>query len=341
MGDSVRRLDPSIHGIAGAVAAQVSTITLYPIEQARFLVQVGACADEAHGHQHRCCLGSLALLSDMAAKQGLRAVYRGVGPVLLTISVSQGIYFWAYEALRSSGDAFPTPAEGQGAMQSALAALGSLAVPVALQNMMRSLLAAVVTVLLTNPLWVVTMRLKLPPPPQGKGSPRAQAKATAGAKPHAVGQSDCWLPFLPVARVLAEILEVEGAAALWQGLGSSLWLTASPTLQFLAYESLKAMDLSWRQASHPSGVEAFVMGAAAKGCALVATYPLQVVQSNLRLAGQERHSTFGALRQIQRERGISGLFAGLEAKILQTLLNGALMMLLYEKILEAVASLYT
>merc|ERR1719464_2135187 len=112
---------------------------------------------------------------------------------------------------------------------------------------------------------------------------------------------------------MAEILWVEGFMGLWHGLGSSLWLTCNPSLQFLVYESLKTADLAWRHAEHPPSLDAFVMGAAAKGCSVVLTYPLQVVQTSMRVPGRTQRGTVDALRLLWQDRGCAGLYAGLEA----------------------------
>uniref|UniRef100_A0A7S4Q0J2 ADP,ATP carrier protein n=2 Tax=Alexandrium monilatum TaxID=311494 RepID=A0A7S4Q0J2_9DINO len=155
-------------------------------------------------------------------------------------------------------------------------------------------------------------------------------------------RAEGWLSFLLVFRMMASIQESEGTWALWRGLGSSLWLTCVPVAQFCLYEGLRALDIWGRGVDHrPSGTEAFLLGAVAKGGAAIATYPLQVVQSNLRLRGQAFGGTLAALMRLRCERGFAGLFAGFEAKILQTALNGALMMLTYEKLLDGVAFLRT
>ncbi|KAK1784807.1 hypothetical protein P4O66_003475 [Electrophorus voltai] len=95
-----------------------------------------------------------------------------------------------------------------------------------------------------------------------------------------------------------------------------------------------------------SSAEAFLIGAVAKAVATTVTYPLQTVQSILRF-GQHRQPTeqsklLNSLRSVTyllinrvRRSGVQGLFKGLEAKLLQTVLTAALMFLLYEKITAA------
>ena len=87
------------------------------------------------------------------------------------------------------------------------------------------------------------------------------------------------------------------------------------------------------------------MGAVAKAVATTLTYSLQTVQSILRF-GRHRlnpeNRTLGSLKNVLyllRERvrrfGLMGLYKGLEAKLLQTVLTAALMFLVYEKLTAA------
>uniref|UniRef100_A0A8C7TPA8 Peroxisomal membrane protein PMP34 n=1 Tax=Oncorhynchus mykiss TaxID=8022 RepID=A0A8C7TPA8_ONCMY len=90
-------------------------------------------------------------------------------------------------------------------------------------------------------------------------------------------------------------------------------------------------------------LEVFLIGAIAKAVATTVTYPLQTVQSILRFGQHTQHtggsplvnslrSEMHLLINRVRKYGMLGLFKGLEAKLLQTVLTAALTFLLYEKI---------
>ncbi|GLE11763.1 hypothetical protein PINS_up024402 [Pythium insidiosum] len=91
-----------------------------------------------------------------------------------------------------------------------------------------------------------------------------------------------------------------------------------------------------------SALEIFVLGALAKSFTTVVTYPLQVAQSLMRVSQKQQQSeaktprktmtTTESLRQIYRDEGLHGLFAGLEAKLLQTVLTAAISLVTYEKL---------
>lgn len=103
------------------------------------------------------------------------------------------------------------------------------------------------------------------------------------------------------------------------------------------------MDVNFLFFSQLTSIEIFMIGAVAKAVATTVTYPLQTVQSVLRFGqfneSTERSKLLSSLRTIKsllvnriRRYGMFGLFKGLEAKLLQTVLTAALMFLLYEKI---------
>ncbi|XP_054074458.1 peroxisomal membrane protein PMP34 isoform X2 [Rissa tridactyla] len=146
-----------------------------------------------------------------------------------------------------------------------------------------------------------------------------------------------------VADAFHQIIRDEGVLALWNGTFPSLLLVFNPAIQFMFYEGSKRKLL--KKQLQLTSLDAFVIGAIAKAVATTLTYPLQTVQSILRF-GRHRlnpeNRTLGSLRNVlyllqQRVRrfGIMGLYKGLEAKLLQTVLTAALMFLVYEKLTAA------
>lgn len=140
-----------------------------------------------------------------------------------------------------------------------------------------------------------------------------------------------------------QIIRDEGILALWNGTFPSLLLVFNPAIQFMFYEGLKRQLLKKRMKL--SSLDVFIIGAIAKAIATTVTYPMQTVQSILRF-GRHRlnpeNRTLGSLRNVlsllhQRVKrfGIMGLYKGLEAKLLQTVLTAALMFLVYEKLTAA------
>uniref|UniRef100_A0A3B4AME6 Uncharacterized protein n=1 Tax=Periophthalmus magnuspinnatus TaxID=409849 RepID=A0A3B4AME6_9GOBI len=120
--------------------------------------------------------------------------------------------------------------------------------------------AGIVNVLVTTPLWVVNTRLKL------------QGSKFRNAEIHSTSYSGILDAFM-------QIIRDEGAGALWNGTFPSLLLVLNPAIQFMIYEGLK------RQLRKGlTSVEVFIIGAVAKAVATTVTYPLQTIQSVLRVS---------------------------------------------------------
>lgn len=113
----------------------------------------------------------------------------------------------------------------------------------------------------------------------------------------------------------------------------------------MMYESLKRR-ITKGTGQNPSAMTFFLIGALAKTFATVCTYPLQLIQTKLRhgksTESMKLPSNAGVIQMllhIVKTSGVEGLFRGLEAKILQTVLTAALMFATYEKIAKFVMSL--
>jgi adenine nucleotide transporter 17 len=228
-------------------------------------------------------------------------------------------------------------------------------------------LAGIVNVLLTNPLWVVNLRLV-----QGDEDldvANYPSRSNAGKR-----------GFLDI---LQDIARNEGIGQLWSGTGASLLLVSNPAIQLFIYEQGKSSLLQQQtrsflkpfrqviQGEHRldfsntlNPLEAFFLGALSKGIATVLTYPLQLAQVIVRLQRENRlvassvestsktqkrtensyqtlasqHSrrfrgTWDCIFQLYRKGGILALYTGMDAKLLLNILSAAFTFLTYEQIL--------
>ncbi|XP_041445124.1 solute carrier family 25 (mitochondrial carrier, peroxisomal membrane protein, 34kDa), member 17 L homeolog isoform X1 [Xenopus laevis] len=264
----------------------------YPLDTARLRLQVD---------DQRKSRSTPAVLLEIMREEGILAPYRGWFFVISTLCCSNFVYFYTFNSLKE------------------LSIKGS--VPTTGKDLTIGFIAGVVNVLLTTPLWVVNTRLKL-----------------QGAK----FRSDDIVPttYTGISDAFQRILREEGIMALWNGTFPSLLLVFNPAIQFMFYEALKRQLLKGQ--TELTAMEVFVIGAIAKAIATAVTYPLQTVQSVLRF-GQEKlnpekrplgslHRVIYLLQQRVKRWGIFGLYKGLEAKLLQTVLTAALMFLVYEKL---------
>ncbi|XP_018528415.1 peroxisomal membrane protein PMP34 [Lates calcarifer] len=294
MSSEVFSYESLVHAVSGAVGSVTAMTIFFPLDTARLRLQVD---------ENRKAKSTPAILSEIVKEEGLLAPYRGWFPVICSLCCSNFVYFYCFHSLKASW------LKGKQSAPSTDLIIG--------------IAAGVVNVLVTTPLWVVNTRLKL----QGSKFRNADIRPTN---------------YSGILDAFVQIIRDEGVGALWNGTFPSLLLVLNPAVQFMIYEGLKR-QLRRGVPRELSSVEVFIIGAVAKAVATTVTYPLQTIQSILRF-GQFNESTaesklLTSLRTIKcllvnraRKYGVLGLFKGLEAKLLQTVLTAALMFLLYEKI---------
>ncbi|XP_062308952.1 peroxisomal membrane protein PMP34 isoform X3 [Osmerus eperlanus] len=228
------------------------------------------------------------------------SLYRGWFPVISSLCCSNFVYFYTFNTLKKlmvSGKSRPS------------------------KDLLMGFISGAVNVILTTPMWVVNTRLKL----QGAKFRNEDLHQT-----HYKGIFDAF----------SQIIAKEGVGTLWNGILPSLVLVFNPAMQFMFYETMKRR--AGRGGRRISSVEIFLIGALAKAIATTATYPLQTVQAILRFGqfkAEGKGGVFGSLRNVIfllmdriKRHGVLGLYKGLEAKLLQTVLTAALMFVVYEKI---------
>uniref|UniRef100_A0A2M4AX21 Putative mitochondrial carrier protein n=1 Tax=Anopheles triannulatus TaxID=58253 RepID=A0A2M4AX21_9DIPT len=219
----------------------------------------------------------------------------------------------------------------------------------ALGDLLLGSLAGVVNVLTTTPFWVVNTRLKMKGLDQqhgrllGGGTGSGSSVRNGGH--HSISNNS--VKYDGLLDGLQYIARTEGVRGLWAGAVPSLLLVINPAIQFMVYEALKRKLTEGRpSSSSPSAITFFSIGAIAKMIATVLTYPLQLVQTKLRHGNADKSlnlpadiDTVQLLLIILKRQGVAGLYRGLEAKLLQTVLTAALMFMAYEKIARFVTSL--
>jgi adenine nucleotide transporter 17 len=248
-------------------------------------------------------------------------LYKGAGPLAWTLATSNFVFFFINAFIKGK----------------LTARCRSKSLPSHL-SLLASCLAGSVNVLLTNPLWVTNFRII-----------------------NGVSQHDSlWKELIHVAQTL-------GPLHLWQGTTASLLLVSNPVIQFFCYEQIKSIQLgrirrtptTQRERLNLTPAEAFLFGAFAKAIATLATYPLQLAQAVLRMQkkgiplnanatigttsteeARKVNGTLGCILSIFERDSFRGLFTGLRAKMLQSVLTAAFTFLTYEQILGAVSTVH-
>jgi len=252
-------------------------------------------------------------------EEGFGSMYKGIGPVLISLAASNFIYFYTNNMLKVMVKSYT----GQKSVSTG-------------QNLLIASLAGCVNVLTTCPLWVVSARLKTQ-----KDKIQTGSLATKPYKGFIDG--------------LSRVAKEEGVGSLWNGCMASLVLVSNPTIQFVCYDWIRKIAMKRANAQGGkalSSFEFFILGAIAKAVATVATYPVQVAQSKLRnsnknmkaddekTSGIRRYkNTLDCLVKIFQEDGFFGWYKGLNVKLLQTVLMAAFHFLCYESIASFIFSL--
>jgi adenine nucleotide transporter 17 len=276
-----------VHAVSGTAGGSIAMSLFYPL-------------DIIYTHQQIHTIS----IQDHVKQNGYSSLYKGLLPVLMTLGISNFIYFYTNNLLK--------------VILLKLKPSDFKHVTV-MENLLIASISGVINVLITCPFWVANTRIKLQCPKTMKEE---------GKKPY-IGLMEC----------VTRIHEEEGMHALWNGLGSSLLLVSNPTINFVIYDKLTSIAKKWalmHNRKYLNSSEIFIPGAVAKGCATFLTYPIQLAQSRQRAsknkAGQNEESALTILTKIYRRDGILGWFAGMNIKLLQTVFTSAFQFLFYEQI---------
>eukprot|EP00698_Gefionella_okellyi_P023223 TRINITY_DN7860_c0_g1_i4.p1 TRINITY_DN7860_c0_g1~~TRINITY_DN7860_c0_g1_i4.p1 ORF type:complete len:187 (+),score=0.59 TRINITY_DN7860_c0_g1_i4:538-1098(+) len=174
--------------------------------------------------------------------------------------------------------------------------------------------AGTVTLVVTNPLFVVKTRMTL------------QNRHTR-TQPH----------HFRIVPSLRHIVKNEGYRGLFRGIVPSAFAIPQAAIQFSVYENLKKR----LKIRHPdskrdylSGMEYFFAGACSKLISSAVVYPYQVVRSHLLHIDATNHSAWGTVKTIVQHDGIRALYRGLWCQMLRVTPQSAIALSTYEMILK-------
>lgn len=278
-----------------------------------------------------------------------KKLYNGASHMTATLMISNFVFFYVLQALRSSlnhaqdnQNRASHPRRHQYAAHNALTQILQSKMA---SSLLSSTVAGMINVLMTNPLWVASLRIMEGNVPQPNDQNRDKCPSLYS--------------------VIRDIARIEGIEQLWSGTLTSLLLVSNPIIQHFAYEQMRSrlLEVKRRQSNASlSPLQAFLFGAFAKALATVLTYPLQLAQVLLRLqtktiadycnndndgrvqyqkeSERKYAGTIDCLLHQFNQGGFSALFVGMNAKLLQTVLTSAFTFLTYEQILVLVSRIY-
>ena len=134
---------------------------------------------------------------------------------------------------------------------------------------------------------------------------------------------------------MRQIYEQEGPQAFFKGVLPNLVLVLNPIINFVVYEAI----IDWLRAGRSaSTLQIFVASSIGKLLATFATYPILTIRVRMQAAKDSR-SILKQLRVILAELDAKDYYKGMGAKLLQTILNNAFLLVVYEKLRRLLALL--
>ncbi|EMC97053.1 hypothetical protein BAUCODRAFT_436539 [Baudoinia panamericana UAMH 10762] len=256
-----------VNSFAGATAGMASGLVTCPLDviktklqaQGGFTTLAGHRGGAEAGHLYHGLLGTARTI---AAEDGLRGFYRGLGPMLLGYLPTWAVYMAVYD---SSRDYFYKHGFAERESDKWFARIYA------------SLTAGACSTLATNPIWVIKTRLMS----------QVSRSASDGARTP-------W-QYASTLDAARQMWRAEGVAAFYSGLTPALLGLTHVAIQFPLYEYFKQRFTGLEMGESPAaaGSEARnTLGILAatflsKICATSATYPHEVVRT--RLQTQQRH----------------------------------------------------
>lgn len=290
-----------VEAISGCIGSIIALLATYPLKS---VYTLQATASSGSG-QH---LGIIGLL----LKYKLKGLYTGIGPNIFDTATSSTVYFGLYSQLKTL---VIRSRQGPSLDDRSLRVAESLVV---------AAVSGAINQLLTLPASVVATRML--------------TSQREGLRPTLLS-------------VVRSIWQENGPRGFWSGIVPALVLVVNPAIQYLIYEQLLRLMRRWKEArgkaraeggdtgvdsSHAkdvqlSAADIFIASSLAKLGATMATYPLIVVKARMQSDGSGYH-VVKVIGDVMRADGLGGFFRGLRAKILQAMLNSALLMTLKEQL---------
>ncbi|KAI6151675.1 mitochondrial carrier domain-containing protein [Pisolithus tinctorius] len=288
------------HAAAGLGAGIVAVLCMQPLDLLKVKFQVST--ESPRGGAGRQIWNSL---KEIKVQQGWRGLYRGLGPNVAGNASSWGLYFLFYDMLkkRAAGDD-PNFRMSAGSY------------------LLCSAQASAVTAILTNPIWVVKVRMFTSRP----DSPNSYRGLWHG---------------------LSSVWRTEGMTGLWKGTSLALVGVSNGAVQFMAYEEMKRWGFERKRRQFMkagrtmtpeddklSNAAYTVMSGASKLFALGITYPYQVIRSRIQ-NNATQHLYPDILTTVKRTwkgESVRGFYRGLGTNLVRVLPGTCVTFVVYENL---------
>ncbi|KAM6910466.1 solute carrier family 25 member 32-like [Xenentodon cancila] len=275
--------------IAGLSGGVVSTLVLHPLDLVKIRFAVSDGLDLRPRYR-----GIVHCMKTIWHQEGLRGLYQGVTPNIWGAGASWGLYFFFYNAIKGYAK------EGR---QTELSAA---------EHLVSAAEAGILTLTITNPIWVTKTRLVLQ---YGTDQTSKQYQGMVDA--------------------LVKIYRNEGVPGLYKGYVPGLFGTSHGALQFMAYEELKRDYNKYKKVSSDAKLnplEYIAMAALSKLFAVATTYPYQVVRARLQDQHNRYNGVIDVITRTWRNEGAVGFYKGIIPNLIRVTPACCITFVVYENV---------
>ncbi|XP_076173413.1 solute carrier family 25 member 32 [Ptiloglossa arizonensis] len=280
-----------VAGISGGV---ISTLLLHPLD----LIKTRFAVHDGHTHSGPQYKSLKSAVKQIVKTEGVGGLYKGVVPNVLGSGGAWGCYFFFYNTIK-------------GWIQR-----GNSRKPLGPSwHMFAAADAGILTLLMTNPLWVVKTRLCLQYKDDMNLPERLRYKGTVDA--------------------ITKIYRTEGIHGLYRGFIPGMFGVSHGAIQFMVYEEMKNrynLYLNSPIDTKLSTWEYIFFAAVSKLIAAASTYPYQVVRARLQ---DHHHNYSGSIECIQliwRCERWRGFYKGLSANLSRVTPATVITFVIYENV---------
>jgi solute carrier family 25 folate transporter 32 len=286
------------HVIAGAGAGWMTAFVTCPLDVVKTRLQTNWLNPQKH---NRASSITYSMLSSIWRVEGLRGMYRGLGPTLVGYLPSFSIYFPAYHFCKVRVARWRRRKAESDAVAHVSAAM----------------LAGAAGNLVTNPLWVVRTRLMT------QHVLYDQQRIYSGT-----------------IDAFRSIMRNEGIGGFYKGAIASVIGVLHVAVQFPLYEWLKQSQItSSNPALSPWNI--LIASTISKVVASTATYPHEIIRTRLQVQREgvlQYSGVIDAARKIWHEEGLPGFYRGLRTNIIRVIPASGVTFLTYELIVRYLSS---
>jgi len=242
----------------------------------------------------RPSMGVFSCLRHILEHEGVRGLFRGLGPNLVGVAPSRAIYFWSYSTSKKTINQ-SLPRQNQ---------------DTPFVHVLSAATAGFVSSCATNPIWLIKTRLQLDRSQSSLVSVVRRIYAEGGV----IG---FW----------------KGLTASWWGISETMIHFVIYEYLKKCLAQRQERQKGRRRGDERSAIDfiGFMMcGATSKTCATCVAYPHEVARTRMRESGVKYRSFWQTLRLVNQEEGRRGLYRGLSTQLVRQIPNTAIMMATYE-----------